>query len=75
VGPDIVLQGNLDPEILLLDQQSIEKAVRAILEDRKDDPAFIFNLGHGVLPNTPVDNVKLLISLVKRIDRNVNTPI
>lgn len=66
IGNEMVLQGNLNPEILLQNQETIEQAVSAILRDRKNDPAFIFNLSHGVLPETPVENVKFLISLVKK---------
>ena len=47
VGPDITLQGNLDPCALFASAEEVRKRVTAILEDMKDDPRFVFNLGHG----------------------------
>ncbi len=64
VGDKITLQGNLDPNILLKSPKEIEEAVKVILEDRRGDPAYIFNLGHGVLPETPVEHVRLLINTI-----------
>ncbi len=65
VGDDIVLQGNLDPAALFAPAEDVRARVRAILEDRRGDPAFIFNLGHGVTPETPVESVRALVETVK----------
>ncbi len=60
-----VLQGNMDPALLFADKNSIAKAIDRILEETKSIKGHIFNLGHGILPKTPVENVKFLIEYVK----------
>lgn len=61
-----VLQGNLDNLLLAFgSKKEIEKEVLGILETFGDQP-FIFNLGHGILPQTPVENVQLVIDLVRK---------
>ncbi len=60
----IVFQGNLDPIKLLVGGNEMIKATLSIMEDMRNK-SFIFNLGHGILPRTPVDNVKQCIDLVK----------
>jgi uroporphyrinogen decarboxylase len=60
----LVVQGNLDPMILLCDKKIIKKAVDNILLNLENNN-FIFNLGHGILPNTPVENVMYLVDYVK----------
>ena len=62
----ISLQGNLDPDILLQDTKTVEKEAKAMLEAMKDDPGYIFNLGHGILPKTPIANVHALVACIKR---------
>ncbi len=62
----ISLQGNLDPDILLQDTKIVEREARAILKAMKDDPGYIFNLGHGILPKTPIANVHALVACVKQ---------
>lgn len=60
-----VVQGNLDNFLLAFgSKKEIEKEVLNILETFGDHP-FIFNLGHGILPETPIENVELVMSLVK----------
>ena len=60
-SPDsIAIQGNLDPEILKMAPEIVEKETLALLDSMRGDKGFIANLGHGVLPGTPVENVKLL---------------
>lgn len=61
---DLVVQGNLDPVILLGNKENIKINVDRIMDtlDRKN---FIFNLGHGILPTTPVSNVEYLVNYVK----------
>jgi uroporphyrinogen decarboxylase len=58
------VQGNLDPLLLLAGGDAMERRVRAILDSLSQRP-FIFNLGHGILPETPVENVERLIGLVR----------
>ena len=59
------VQGNLDPAILLADPPAIKRAAGQILRDVAGRPGHIFNLGHGILPETPVDHVKLLVDFVQ----------
>jgi uroporphyrinogen decarboxylase len=61
---DVSVQGNLDPCVLLSDKEVIRKKAEKILQKVDGRPGHIFNLGHGVLPPTPVDNVKYLVDLV-----------
>jgi len=70
VDPGKALQGNLDPVVLLAGWPVVEKAARAVVDDGRravDAGAggHIFNLGHGVLPQTPVENVLELVAAVK----------
>ncbi len=65
LGDTTVLQGNLDPVVLLGSTACVEQAVLRILEQAKGRP-HIFNLGHGILPETPVENVDLAIRQVRK---------
>jgi uroporphyrinogen decarboxylase len=58
------VQGNLDPIVLCADRHTIEAQAQAILTEVGGRPGHIFNLGHGILPETPVDNVKALVDFV-----------
>lgn len=60
---DTPIQGNLDPIVLLCDRPTIKKRVLPILA-QGGRTGYIFNLGHGIIPSTPVDNVKYLVDLV-----------
>jgi uroporphyrinogen decarboxylase len=64
VGYDRAVQGNLDPTILLADRESIYAQARGVLAAADNRPGHIFNLGHGVLQQTPVDNVRALVDFV-----------
>lgn len=65
LGNSIVLQGNLNPEILRSGtKEDIEKETKNIL-NQMSEQKHIFNLGHGVLPNTPVENVSYLVDVVR----------
>ena len=64
LSEDIVLQGNLDPQILVRGGAEMREAVAAILQDFADRK-FIFNLGHGIVPQTPPEHVAELVSLVR----------
>lgn len=64
LGYDVAIQGNLDPIILLGPVDLIEKNVKKILDRVGGRPGHIFNLGHGILPNTPPDHVAALVDIV-----------
>ena len=65
VGPSIALQGNLDPDILLTNPRTVTREAKLLMQKMKDDPGFIVNLGHGILPSTPRENVQALVDCVK----------
>ncbi len=65
IRPDMAVQGNLDPYFLLAPKKELTLQVKKLLKSMKGQPGFIFNLGHGVLPTVPEENVKLLVSLVQ----------
>ena len=64
LGPDASVQGNLDPVALFADVPEIKRRAREILERAGGRPGHIFNLGHGILPETPVDHVIALVDMV-----------
>ncbi len=63
-GPDIILQGNLAPEILASDPATIVRETEAVLESHGPGPGHIFNLGHGITPDVPVEHVQALVDTV-----------
>ncbi len=67
IGTDRAVQGNLDPVALFAPADEIERQVRDILDRADNRPGHIFNLGHGILPETPVENVQRVIDLVHRL--------
>jgi uroporphyrinogen decarboxylase len=64
VGKDRAVQGNLDPLVLLADRETIAARATEVLNEANGRPGHIFNLGHGVMPQTPVDNVRFLVDFV-----------
>jgi uroporphyrinogen decarboxylase len=58
------VQGNLDPIVLCADRATVEAQAKIILDSVSGRPGHIFNLGHGIIPETPVDNVKALVEFV-----------
>ena len=64
IGGGLALQGNLDPAVLLQPWAVVEREARRVLADAGGDPAYIFNLGHGVLPATDPSVVERLVRLV-----------
>jgi len=64
VGNDVALQGNLDPVALFAPWDELRKRVDDVLARAGDTPGYIFNLGHGILPETPVDNVRRVVDHV-----------
>ncbi|MBC7293359.1 MAG: uroporphyrinogen decarboxylase, partial [Thermoleophilia bacterium] len=64
LGPDVALQGNLDPAALLAPWPELKRRAAQVLDAASGRPGHIFNLGHGVLPETPPDNVRRLVDFV-----------
>ncbi len=64
LGEGVAVQGNLDPVVLLAPPREIEGQARRILAQAAGRPGHIFNLGHGILPQTPVDHVRALVEIV-----------
>ncbi|QDV35943.1 uroporphyrinogen decarboxylase [Tautonia plasticadhaerens] len=64
LGPGVGVQGNLDPVVLLSTREEIERQARLVLQQAAGRPGHIFNLGHGILPQTPVDHVRALVDFV-----------
>jgi uroporphyrinogen decarboxylase len=64
LGADVAVQGNLDPAILLASVEEIRRATRGILDSAAGRPGHVFNLGHGVHAETPVDHVRALVDMV-----------
>lgn len=62
-GNNIVVQGNMDPVVLLSGKEAIARKVDEIIKNRPKK--FIFNLGHGILPETPVENVEFLVDYIR----------
>ena len=58
------VQGNMDPTALCADRKTVAAHAQRVLDEARGRPGHIFNLGHGILPQTPVDNVKYLIDYV-----------
>lgn len=61
----IALQGNLDPDVLYAPAAIVRSEALRLLDSMKGDMGHIFNLGHGILPDIPVDSVKALVETVK----------
>jgi len=64
LGTDVAVQGNLDPAVCLSPWEAVEAKVRDILERNARRPGHIFNLGHGVLPETDPDVLRRIVDLV-----------
>jgi uroporphyrinogen decarboxylase len=71
--PDRTLQGNLDPGVLLGSKEAVEDGVRRVLEAAGTAAGHVFNLGHGFLPETPVENAEHLVRTVHRLSREVRS--
>jgi uroporphyrinogen decarboxylase len=69
VGDGVGIQGNLDPAALFAPPAEIRRRVAAILTQTAGRPGHIFNLGHGVLPGTPVDHVRALVDAVHELSQ------
>jgi uroporphyrinogen decarboxylase len=64
-GRGVALQGNLDPTILYSRPERIRQEVRSLLDQFGDHPGHIFNLGHGILPDIPVEHARAFVTAVK----------
>lgn len=65
LGHKFTLQGNLDPAALFAGKDAIKHYAEKAIAEGKEAAGHIFNLGHGILPETPVENVKYLVNIVK----------
>lgn len=66
IGFDRGIQGNLDPILLHASPDVLVERVQGVLAKAEGRPGHVFNLGHGILPTTPVENVKILVDTVNK---------
>lgn len=69
LAPDVAVQGNLDPTCLFLPKDGIRERVKDVIDQVGGRPGHIFNLGHGILPPTPVENAIALVEAVHEFGR------
>ena len=69
LGPEVGVQGNLDPAVLLSAPAEIKRGVGGILDAAAGRPGHVFNLGHGVLPETPWEHVRAMVDMVHEMSR------
>jgi uroporphyrinogen decarboxylase len=67
LGPQVAVQGNLDPTVLYAPKAHIEAEVQRILAENGDRPGHIFNLGHGILPTVDPEHAKFMVECVHRL--------
>jgi uroporphyrinogen decarboxylase len=72
IGHDIAIMGNLDPVILFARQDVLRSQTKRILDQVGGRPGHIFNLGHGILPETPVENAIALVEMVHDLSARGN---
>jgi len=65
IGERVAVQGNLDPSVLYASPERIRKEVKTILRKYGDGSGHIFNLGHGISPDVPVDHAKAMVQAVQ----------
>ena len=70
LGDDVAVQGNLDPVALFAPWPEVQRRAEDVLRRVGGRPGHIFNLGHGILPNTPVDTVRRLVDYVHEYSVN-----
>jgi uroporphyrinogen decarboxylase len=71
IGEDRAIQGNLEPAIACAPWQTIEEQVRDVLDAAGDRRGHIFNLGHGVLAETPSENLSRIVEFVHATTENI----
>jgi uroporphyrinogen decarboxylase len=69
IGPQMAVQGNLDPTVLFATPEIIEREVKRVLDENAGRPGHIFNLGHGILPTVPPANAKFMVECVHRLSQ------
>lgn len=69
VGHDVSVMGNLDPVALFANRDHLRAQAKSILQQAAGQPGHIFNLGHGILPETPVENVIALVDAVHEMSQ------
>lgn len=67
IGYDRAVQGNLEPLVLLANRDTIRDRVKTVLDQAERRPGHIFNLGHGILPQTPPENARALVEMVHEL--------
>ncbi|HEX6719104.1 MAG TPA: uroporphyrinogen decarboxylase [Pyrinomonadaceae bacterium] len=72
VGHDVAVMGNLDPVVLFAEQDIIRAQAKRILDQAGGRAGHIFNLGHGILPETPVENVIALVEMVHEMSHRLH---
>ena len=60
------VQGNIDPLALFLPQERLEQRIKSMLTEAREARGYIFNLGHGILPETPPEQVRIAVEAVHR---------
>ena len=73
VGHDVAVMGNLDPIALFASTDALRSQAKRILDQAGGRPGHVFNLGHGILPETPVENVIALVEMVHEMEPRMNT--
>ncbi len=71
VDGKIALQGNLDPCVLYGTKKNIEAEIMKLLDLFKDSPGYVFNLGHGIYPDIPTENVEFMLNIIKSYKNNI----
>ena len=67
VGHDVAVMGNLDPVALFAEREVLRAQAKRVLDQAGKRPGHVFNLGHGILPDTPVENVIALVEMVHEL--------
>ena len=71
LGHDVAVMGNLDPVVLFAERDELVAQAKRILDQAAQRPGHVFNLGHGILPGTPVENVIALVETVHELSERV----
>ena len=72
IGDRVAIQGNHDPLVLLTDPETVARAAADIVHAAGPAPGHVFNLGHGIVPATPPENVAALVETVHRVSREMS---
>lgn len=69
IGPQMAVQGNLDPTVLYATREIIEREVKRVLDENAGRSGHVFNLGHGILPTVPPENARFMVECVHRLSQ------